>query len=150
MRSMRDSFSVFKIWPQVGDGPGIDHRIERRAPIRLQSDRVESLPRGLHADSREQMLLATVFQGQPIGDGFGDGLNGERLARIAHLVEMPVTRGDADAAPVRIRPRQLRDVIGDLPVGEVCILGVNSLKALQDRRFHSCVSDGSLARGTRA
>ena len=106
------------------DCTSIDQRIERRTRLGLQADRVECVARGLDADFREHGVLAVLLQREPVGQRLGDGLDRERLAGIADFVDESVMRGDADAEPVGVGARELRDVVGDVSVRKVPKTGV--------------------------
>ena len=87
------------------DCTGIDQRIERRTGLGLQADRIERVARRLDADFREHRVLAVLLQREPVGQRLGDRLDGERLARIADLVDEAVMRGDADAEAIGLDAR---------------------------------------------
>ena len=64
------------------------------------------------------MFLAAVLEREAVGEGFGYRLDGELLARVADLVKVSVTGGDADAEPVGIRLGEFRDVIGEFSLSQ--------------------------------
>ena len=84
-----------------------------------QADRIEGLAGRLDADFREHGGLAGILQRKPIGERLGHRLQRERLPRVAHLVDVAVASGDADAEPFGIDLRKFRYVVGDLAVSDV-------------------------------
>lgn len=63
------------------------------------------------------MVEAAILQRQAVGDRLGDRLDGEWLARVAHLVDVAIHSDQGDAQPGRIGMGQLGDITGDLAAG---------------------------------
>ena len=101
-----------------GDCTGIDQRIHRSPGLGRQADRVERLAGGLDADLREHAVLGVVLECEAVGERLRHRLDREGLPRVAHLVDVAIAGGDADAEPLRIGPRELGDVVGDRAVAQ--------------------------------
>ena len=83
--------------PGAGDGPGVDHRVERRAGALAQADLVERLAARLDADAGAHRLGPQPLQRDAVGQRLGDRLDRERHARVAGLVDAAVDRHEAHA-----------------------------------------------------
>jgi len=101
--------------PGAGDGPGVDHRIDRTPRLRMQADRIEGLPARLHPDFGQHLGSRVVLEREPVNERLGDRLNGEKLTRLADLVDLAVDRRHRDAEVGRVGFGQLRDVVRQLP-----------------------------------
>ena len=118
------------------DCTSIDHRVERCTSLGIETDGVEGVAAGLHAHLAGDEVLAPVRQGGGVDEGLGDGLDGEGLVRVAHLVGHPVHGDDADAEPGRVGLGQLGDIAGDLAAIQGGELVVQGLQIGLDRRLH--------------
>lgn len=96
----------------TGDGPGIDHRIERPV-VGPQPDRVERIAARFDADHSLDFLGAEQLQRECEDESLGDRLDGEKNAAVADLVDMAVDGRQADAEMVRIGLFQLGNVVGE-------------------------------------
>src|SRR6185436_14905120 len=86
----------------------------------------------LHADFGQNGREAAVLERQPVGDRLRDRLDGERLARVADLVEASVGRREADAEPVGVGLPELGDVGRDLAGRETRMTRVERLEVSLD------------------
>ncbi len=120
--------------PGGGDGAGVDHRVARAARAGVEADGVECVAGGLDADLGEDFRAAMVREGEAIDEGLRDGLDGELVPRVAHLIDAAIGGDDADAEPLRIRFGQLGDVGGDLAVGDGGEFPEQFLQLIVDRR----------------
>lgn len=78
------------------DRTGVDHRIARPLGHRVETDLVEGFPRRFDVDLLRDGLRASVGEREGVGERFRNRLDGERQARVAHLVYVSVDRGYAD------------------------------------------------------
>ncbi len=119
-----------------GDRAGVDHRVARagqvRSVFRLQADGVERVTRRLDADLGHDRVAAPVGQRQAVGERLGHRLDGERGARVADLVDVPVGGGHADPEALGVGAGQRRDVVGHRPVAQFEVLGVQPLEVVLD------------------
>ena len=115
------------------DGTGVDHGIARPTGARLETDRVESFTRRLDVDLAHDRVGALVFKRDAIGNGLGNRLNGESLARIAGLVDVAVNCHQRNAEPGGVGFQQFRDVAGDRAGVHACVLVVEGVEVTLKR-----------------
>ena len=84
-----------------------------------QADGVERISRRFDTDLRQHRVLAVFLQCEAVGQRFGDGLEGERPARIADLIDESILCRDADAEGPGDGMREFRDVVGDISALEI-------------------------------
>ncbi len=96
------------------DRTRVDHRVS--GPLRdgVQADLVERLTRGFDVDLARDDVEAAVGQRKCIGEGLGDGLDGERHPRVADFVQVTVGGRQGDTEAVRRHGCEFGDVVGNL------------------------------------
>ena len=101
--------------------------------MRIKADRVEGLARGFDPHARENLPQPGHLERQPVHQRFGDRLDGERGAAVAHLVDLAIDGGDRDTEPVRVGPPEFRDISGHDALLKPGVLVMEMLQVLLDR-----------------
>ena len=99
------------------DRAGIHHRIEGPIGIGIEEDGVEGVAARLDADPLQHRVTSGELQRQAIHEGLRHRLDRERKVGVADRVELADLGCDRDPEPLRIDRGELRDVIGERPVG---------------------------------
>ena len=119
--------------PGGGDGSGIDHGIARPAGAGFETDGVEGVAGWLDADPLQDLGAGVVFKRQSVDERFGNGLDGERLPRVADLVNVASGGDQANAEPIRIGLGQFGDISGNFTLAQAAVTGVDFLEVIQHR-----------------
>ena len=85
------------------------------------------------------MFLATIFEGEAVGECLGNGLNGELAASIPDFVKVTIPRGDADTKQIWIHLGEARDVVRHTSFIEG---GVAFVEGFEDLRYGGFHRDG--------
>ena len=109
-----------------GDGnrSGVDHRVVRPVRLGLQADRVEGISARFDADVAGDLVVPELFERQPEHQRLGDRLEREGVPGVANLEEAARGGGQGNRKQLRIRSSELRDVCGDLALGQRLIAAV--------------------------
>src|SRR6185369_17765124 len=88
----------------------VDHRIERRTRLGIETYGVESVTAGFDPHLVAEELRSTIRECRGIDERLGDGLHRERLARVAHRISHAIHCDEADSEPFGIGLCELRYV----------------------------------------
>jgi hypothetical protein len=84
------------------DCASIDHRVQRRTGLRIQTDGIERFATGLDPHVGGNLLPTTCSQRSGINKGFGNRLNGKKFFSITDAIRHPIHGDHTNTERVRV------------------------------------------------